>query len=249
MRAMILAAGLGTRMRPLTDHCPKPLLTANGKALIDYQLERLAKVGVTDVVINHAYFGEQIEQHVGDGSRWQLNVQFSPEPANEPLETGGGIFQALPLLSPDGEPFLVVNGDVWIDLDYAELMSQQTRMAATLAHSALPFPLAHLVMVDNPTHNPQGDFVLGENGLLIDQPQSDAHAGGLALTFSGISVLHPDLFKHSQAGAFKLAPLLRDAMAKGRVSGQHYSGYWLDVGTPQRLQALDRHLCENPRYV
>ena len=268
MKAMILAAGRGERMRPLTDHTPKPLLAAGGKPLIVHHLERLARAGFRDLVINHAHLGERIAAALGDGSRWGVRIAYSPE--GTALETGGGIFRALPLLGP--EPFLVVNGDVWTDLDFAPL--------------ALPAgKLAHLILVDNPPHHPRGDFHLAgglvrAEPLLVDQPQDAdgrpaspsppgltdtpihrqgrgrssatspaAPDGGLAqdvqpesgprLTFSGIGIYHPDLFRDCQPGAFPLAPLLRAAMAQARVTGEHYTGLWLDIGTPHRLADLD----------
>lgn len=229
MRAMILAAGLGTRMRPLTDHCPKPLLKVQGKTLIEYQIERLVAAGITEIVINHAYLGQQIEDYVGDGHRWQASVQYSAEPQGEPLETGGGIFKALPLVSPDHEPFLVVNGDIWIDLDYAQLVQTWQQ------NPQFKNDLIYLVMVNNPSHHPDGDFHLTHEHRL--------HVSGSdQYTFSGVSILHPELFRESTSGAFKLAPLFRQAMAQNKAAGYLYSGYWLDVGTPERLNELDQHL-------
>lgn len=217
MKAMILAAGKGERMRPLTLHTPKPLVPAAGKPLIEYHLEALARADITDVVINHAWLGQQIEDHLGDGSRFGLNIRYSPE--GEPLETGGGIFKALPLLGDD--PFLLVNGDIWTDYDFRSLNA--------------PLPgLAHLVLVDNPGHHGRGDFRL-QDGQVVD---GDDNPG--TLTFSGISVLDPALFDGCQAGAFKLAPLLRKAMAEGQVSGEHFSGRWVDVGTLERLADVER---------
>ncbi|AKA22105.1 N-acetylmuramate alpha-1-phosphate uridylyltransferase MurU [Pseudomonas chlororaphis] len=224
MKAMILAAGKGERMRPLTLTTPKPLIRAAGVPLIEYHLRALARAGFTEIVINHAWLGQQIEDHLGDGSRFGLSIRYSPE--SEPLETGGGIFRALPLLGE--EPFLVVNGDIWTDYDFATL---RRPLAG----------LAHLVMVDNPAHHPTGgDFCL-DNGLL-----HDGEPGALTLTYSGISVLHPRLFEHCRAGAFKLAPLLREAMAKGLVSGEHMHGQWIDVGTIERLAQVE-HLLEASR--
>lgn len=215
--AMILAAGRGERMRPLTDHTPKPLLTAGGKPLIVHHLERLAEAGFNRVVINHAHLGERIEAALGDGARWGLRIEYSPE--GKALETGGGIFRALPLLGP--APFVVVNGDVWTDLDFARL-------------ALAPGDLAHLVLVDNPAHHPGGDFALCHGRVLAE--------GAGRLTFGGIGVYHPELFRACIGGAFPLAPLLRAAMAHGRVSGEHHRGRWLDIGTPERLQALDQVL-------
>lgn len=225
---MILAAGLGTRMRPLTEHTPKPMIKAAGKPLIQHQVERLVAAGITNIVINHAYLGEQIEAYLKDGSKFGCNIQYSPEP--EPLETGGGIFKALPLLTENGnEPFLLVNGDVWCDMDYGRLSYYERKSDE----------LAHLVLVDNPDFHPEGDFALLDDGAV--------KAGGDyidKLTFSGISILHPDLFAGCEAGIFKLAPLLKGAMAKGLASGQHHKGRWLDVGTIERLMELEVILLE-----
>lgn len=219
-RAMILAAGRGERMRPLTDRIPKPLLPAGGKPLIVHHLEALAAAGFRDVVINHAHLGGMIEEALGSGRRWGLRIHYSPEPAGA-LETGGGIFHALPLLG--SAPFLVVNGDIWCDYDFSRCMLAETE-------------LAHLVLVDNPAHHPQGDFAL-RGGRVVD-------GEGRRLTFSGIGVYRRQLFDAVDRTAFPLAPLLRRAVAAGRVSGEHFSGGWVDVGTPERLQALDRILAE-----
>jgi N-acetyl-alpha-D-muramate 1-phosphate uridylyltransferase len=217
MRVMILAAGRGERMRPLTDATPKPLLTAAGKPLIVHLIEALAAAGLGELVINHAHLGHRIEDALGDGAHWGVHIRYSPE--EHALETGGGIFRALPLLGPD--PFLVVNGDVWTDLDFARLRLGEHR-------------LAHLVLVDNPPHHPNGDFAL---------QGTNVHAGGgPRYTFAGIGVYHPALFRRCEPGAFPLAPLLRAAMAEGRVSGEHFAGRWLDIGTPARLQALEQML-------
>jgi MurNAc alpha-1-phosphate uridylyltransferase len=214
---MILAAGRGERMRPLTDHTPKPLLEVGGKPLIVWHLERLAAAGIRHVVINHAHLGEQIEQRLGDGTAWGMSIRYSPEPTA--LETGGGIFHALPLLGDT--PFLVVNGDVWCDADPAEL---------TLAAG----DLASLLLVDNPSHHPEGDFHLSAGRVQA--------VGSPRLTFSGIGLYAKALFDGCSAGAFPLAPLLRDAMTRGQVGGHHHDGRWFDVGTPERLAALDRQL-------
>jgi MurNAc alpha-1-phosphate uridylyltransferase len=221
MKAMILAAGKGERMRPLTLHTPKPLVPVAGVPLIEYHLRALARAGFTEVVINHAWLGQQIEDHLGDGSRFALNIRYSAEA--EPLETGGGIFKALALLGED--PFLLVNGDIWTDYDF-------TRLRAPLAG------LAHLVLVDNPGHHGSGDFCL-DGGLVRDADGRDQ-----TFTYSGISVLDPALFAGCQAGAFKLAPLLRQAMASGQVSAEHHSGHWVDVGTLERLAEVERLLVE-----
>lgn len=217
MKAMILAAGKGERMRPLTLHTPKPLVRAAGVPLIEYHLKALAAAGFVDVVINHAWLGQQIEDHLGDGARFGLRIRYSPE--GEPLETGGGIHRALPLLGD--EPFLVVNGDIWTDYDFA-------RLRAPLDG------LAHLVLVDNPAHHPGGDFLLHQGRV------SDGVPGEPGLTYSGIAVLDPRLFEGCQPGAFKLAPLLRDAMAHAQVSGEHHPGHWVDVGTLERLAEVER---------
>lgn len=213
MKAMILAAGKGERLRPLTLHTPKPLVRVAGVPLIEYHLRALAAAGFRDVVINHAWLGEQIEAHLGDGSGFGLQIRYSAE--GEPLETGGGIFRALPLLGR--EPFLLINGDIWCDFDFGLLKRP--------LHG-----LAHLLLVDNPAHNSEGDFSL--DGTRVQ----DARPG---LTYSGIAVLAPALFDGCSAGAFKLAPLLRDAMQRGQVSGEHYQGQWIDVGTHERLAQVE----------
>ncbi len=219
MKAMILAAGKGERMRPLTLHTPKPLVPVAGVPLIEYHLRGLAAAGFDEVVINHAWLGQQIEDHLGDGSRWGLRIAYSAE--TEPLETGGGIFKALPLLGD--RPFVLINGDVWTDYDLAGL---RRPLAG----------LAHLVLVDNPEQHAQGDF------SLVQHQVSDTSGEGTRLTFSGLSVLHPALFDGCEAGAFKLAPLLRQAMAEGQVSGEHHRGQWIDVGTLERLAQVERVL-------
>lgn len=216
MKAMILAAGRGERMRPLTDHTPKPLLRAGGHRLIEYHILALARAGITELVINHAHLGAQIEAELGDGTRYGVKIRYSAEGEGKALETGGGIFRALPLLGT--EPFIVVNGDVYCDYPFNALPKA-------------PDGLAHLVLVDNPPHHPEGDFVLEDGRVLAE--------GATRLTFSGIGLYHPQLFEACEAGAFPLAPLLRDAMGRGQVSGEHYRGLWMDIGTPQRLEQLD----------
>lgn len=216
MKAMILAAGKGERMRPLTLTTPKPLVRAGGVPLIEYHLRALAAAGFTEIVINHAWLGQQIEDYLGDGSQYGVSIQYSPE--GEPLETGGGILRALPLLG--SEAFLVVNGDIWTDYDFSVL------------HRPIA-GLAHLVLADNPVHHPVGDF------NLIDGQVRDGQPGSATLTYSGIAVLHPLLFAGCVAGAFKLAPLLRTAMADGQVTGEHLNGVWVDVGTHERLAEVD----------
>lgn len=221
MKAMILAAGRGQRMAPLTDHCPKPLLALAGKPLIEHHLEKLAAAGFREIVINYAYLGHMIEQALGDGHRWGLDIRYSAEA--EALETAGGIRKALPLLGDD--PFLLVNGDVWTNWSYC-------------AASAVlqPGVLAHLWLVENPDHNPDGDFILDGSRVVDRLP---AQAG---LTFSGLSVLDPALLKDYPQGRFALAPVLRSAMARGAVSGALLEADWVDVGTPQRLENLEQKL-------
>jgi MurNAc alpha-1-phosphate uridylyltransferase len=219
MKAMILAAGKGERMRPLTLHTPKPLVRAGGVPLIEYHLRALRAAGFHEVVINHAWLGQQIEDYLGDGQRLGLAIRYSPE--GEPLETGGGIFRALPLLGD--EPFLVVNGDIWTDCDF-------TGLRGPIAG------LAHLVLIDNPAHHPAGDFAL------VDGQVRDDDSAGPRLTYSGIAVLDPRLFAACQHGAFKLAPLLREAMATGQVTGEHFQGRWVDVGTLERLAEVEQLL-------
>jgi len=217
-KAMVLAAGRGERMRPITDTCPKPLVQVAGRALIEYHLEGLARAGIRDVVINLSWLGEQIREHLGQGERFGMALQYSREgyPA---LETGGGIFKALALLGE--EPFLLVNADVYCPFDFSSL-------------GLTGGDLAQLVMVPNPAHHPRGDFIL---------EQGRVHAGdGERLTFSGISVLHPELFRGCSEGAFPLAPLLVSAMGDGRVSGIAHQGLWSDVGSPERLAELEVQL-------
>ncbi|MEA2117112.1 N-acetylmuramate alpha-1-phosphate uridylyltransferase MurU [Halovibrio sp. HP20-50] len=217
MKAMILAAGLGNRMRPLTDHCPKPLLPVAGKPLIVHHLARLREAGIHEVVINVSYRAEQIIDALGDGTAYGLRIHWSRE--TQPLETGGGIQQALPLL---GEaPFLLVNGDVWC---------QGLPDLQTLKDD----DLAHLMLVDNPSQHPHGDF--GLTAGRVEQTSTRR------LTYAGISVIHPTLLAGQPSGAFALAPLLREAIDNHRVSGEHYAGHWVDVGTPERLAALESQL-------
>lgn len=212
---MILAAGRGERLRPLTDHTPKPLLSVRGKPLIEWHLEALARVGVCEVVINLSWLGALIRRALGDGSRWGLHIQYSEE-GPVPLETGGGIFQALPLL---GEaPFLIVNGDVFTSLDFAPLALRGDADA-------------HLVLVPNPPQHPRGDFCL-QDGRVGD-------SDGERLTYSGVGVFSPRLFAGSAAGRFPLLPLFRRAIAAGRLTGERFDGFWNDVGTVERLQQLD----------
>lgn len=217
MKAMILAAGKGERLRPLTLHTPKPLVRVGDKPLIEYHIEALARAGIRELVINHAWLGAQIEAALGDGARWGVRIAYSPE--GEPLETGGGIRKALPLLGD--QPFVVVNGDIFTDYDFARLCDIEVASA-------------HLVLVDNPEHHAEGDFAWCEGRLVPDR-------GGVPrLTYSGIAVLHPRLFADSPEGAFRLAPLLRRALDVGMVSGEHFTGCWLDVGTHERLAQAER---------
>ena len=225
---MILAAGRGERMRPLTDHIPKPLLEVGGKPLIVWHIENLKKAGFNEIVINHAHLGLLIEAYLGDGSMWNVSIQYSPEVTA--LETAGGIAHALHLLEGAAikrEAFLVVNGDIFTDLDFAQLAN------------ALHAPnLAHLVMINNPPQHVHGDFAFEptyQNKLILD--------GANKLTFSGIGVYHPDLFNSIAPGqTAQLAPLLKAGIADGLVTGQHYQGIWHDIGTPQRLNELDASL-------
>jgi MurNAc alpha-1-phosphate uridylyltransferase len=216
MKAMILAAGRGDRMRPLTDSVPKPLLKAAGKPLIQYAIENLVQAGFTELIINVAYLGEQIMQTLGDGQRFGAQIVYSQE-GEEGLETAGGIIHALPLLGT--EPFLVVNSDVACHFPLANL--KQSRSG-----------LAHLVMIENPDHHPEGDFSLATDGQL-------QITGENKCTFSGIGVYRPELFANVPAGKRKLRPVLEQAMTKGLVSGEKFSGFWLDIGTVERLQAFE----------
>ena len=221
---MILAAGRGERMRPLTDHTPKPLLQAGGKPLIVWHIERLVRAGITELIINHAHLGEQLENTLGDGSRYGAHISYSPE--GTALETAGGIAYAVPLLGD--EVFAVVNGDVYCDYDFSQLPVLATQMREDMAH---------LVMVNNPVHHPKGDFVL-QGKRIVAHPASST-----MLTFSGIGLYHPALFKDIQRGSkAPLAPLLREQIALGKVGGTHHRGTWVDVGTPQRLSELDAQL-------
>ena len=224
MKTMLLAAGRGERMRPLTDHTPKPLLMAGGKPLIVWHLERLAAAGLRDIVVNHAHLGAQLEAALGDGHPWGVNICYSPEPPGA-LETAGGIARALPLLGD--APFLVVNGDIWCDWDFSR--------ALVLAEKK---PLAHLVMVDNPPQHAGGDFCLDGERLCYASTRL-----GPALTYAGIGVYSPAFFAEVPSGAvLKLRPLLDAGIGKGSISGEHHRGTWVDVGTPERLAELDARL-------
>lgn len=218
MRAMILAAGRGERMRPLTDSTPKPLLKVNGQYLIEYHIKSLAAAGISEIVINLAYLGSQIRSTIGDGHQYNVSIQYSDE--GQALETGGGIFKALPLLG--NKPFVVVNGDVWTDYAFPGLLNQSVG-------------LVHLVMVPNPPQHPDGDFTL-QDEFLVNRK------GKTASTFSGIGIYHPKLFAACEPGKFPLAPLLIKAMDEQLATGELYSGQWYDIGTPERLQQLELKL-------
>ena len=258
MKAMILAAGRGERMGALTGHTPKPLLEAGGRPLIEHQIARLAGAGFRDVVVNLAWLGERIAARLGDGSRLGVRIRYSREPEGA-LDTGGGIRQALPLLG--GERFVAVNSDVWSDYPLEKLRD------ATAGD-------AHVVLVDNPPHNPEGDFGLAPDGRVTEAedavagnvhamaagaspripkggagPASDGRSGGAAherLTFSGIGCYHPRLFSDRPIRRFPLVAVLRDAIEAGALSGERHRGEWVDVGTPERLDALDRRLRAGP---
>lgn len=229
--ALIFAAGLGERMRPLTDRTPKPLLSVGGKPLIVWHLEKLAAAGVHYVVINTAHLAAQFPDTLGDGSRWGLRIRYAYE-GDTPLETGGGMLNALPLLG--SAPFIAVNGDIWCDADFSALPVE-------------PTGLAHLLLVDNPSHHPRGDFALDAHGSVHEE-------GSDRLTFSGIGVYRQELLRNwrevignadgteRQPPRFPLAPLLRAAMATGAITGTHHRGAWTDVGTPQRLAELETEL-------
>ena len=225
MKAMILAAGLGSRMRPLTLHTPKPLLDVGGKALIVWHIEKLQTIGVTEIVINTAWLADKLVQALGDGSQFGVKILWSHE--DEGLETAGGIINALPLLGD--EPFILVNGDVWTTMDFAPLLDIH-----------LHDQQAHLVLVENPPQHPQGDFVLAHGQAYTFEQNQE----GTALTYSGIAVLHPNLFNGLDAGKRPLAPLLKQAMQQQQVSAEKMQALWVDVGTPERLQQLDQQITQ-----
>ena len=220
-KAMILAAGRGERMRPLTDTVPKPLLPVAGKPLIAYLIEKLACAGFDEIIINHSHLGAQIESFLGDGSGFGVRIRYSHE-AGGGLETGGGILKAIPLLGR--APFTVVNGDIWTDYPFEGLPRE-------------PSGLAHLVLVNNPAHHAAGDFGLQGSQVRAQGPRMR--------TFSGIGVYRPELFTHCRPGQFPFAPVLRAAMSRATVTGEHYGGRWFDVGTPERLAALDQLLVQS----
>lgn len=228
---MILAAGRGERMRPLTDHMPKPLLQVGGKPLIVWHIERLVRAGITDLVINHAHLGIQIEKALSDGSQFGARIRYSPEV--NALETAGGIAFALNLLGE--EPFAVINGDVYCEYDFERLLTAANQLKQNEDN-------AHLVLVDNPIHHPLGDFSL-QGGRVLQKDNQRLESNGSQLTFSGIGLYQPSLFGHIIRGSkVPLAPLLREQIAIGKVSGEHYQGGWVDVGTPERLDQLDNSL-------
>jgi N-acetyl-alpha-D-muramate 1-phosphate uridylyltransferase len=212
---MILAAGRGERMRPLTDKIPKPLLEIAGKPMIIHQIEALESAGVKDIVINTGHLGEQIQYELGTGATFGVDILYSDE-GEDILETAGGIIQALPLLGDD--PFIVTNADIFTDFDYFTLPSE-------------PDFDAHLVLVNNPPHNLEGDFAL-ENGRVLEQ-------GSLKLTYSGIGVFYPHFFENCNPGRAPLAPLLHQSSQAQRLSGQHFTGLWSDIGTPARLKEIN----------
>ena len=220
MKAIILAAGMGTRMRPLTDQLPKPLLSVGGKPLIVWHLERLQRNGFKEVVINIAWLGHMIPALLGDGERFGLSIHYSDEQAESALETAGGIVKTLSFF--DNEPFLVLSADIWCDYEYLPISPIQNG------------DLGHLILVDNPQHHPEGDFSLSAGRV---------SSGGVPKkTYSGISYFHPELFKSLSYGKRALAPVMREAMARQQISGEHHSGQWWDIGTPERLALLDAQL-------
>jgi MurNAc alpha-1-phosphate uridylyltransferase len=222
MKAMILAAGRGERMRPLTDQTPKPLLEVAGKPLIFWHLEKLARANFEDVIINHAYLGEMIETYVGDGSKWNLKITYSREAS--PLETAGGIKKALPLIGD--QPFLVINADIYTDFNYS-----------TIKNRNLYDYKGHLIMVKNPKHHPEGDFFLKDNLIQLK--------GKERLTFSGIAIYQPKIFEDiNLEPVVKLAPMLKKLIDSKSISGEAYRGLWFDIGTPERLNEVNLFLKE-----
>lgn len=222
MKAMILAAGMGNRMRPLTLHTPKPLLEVGGKPLIVWHIEKLQAIGVTEIVINTAWLAEKLAAALGDGSQFGVNILWSHE--GEGLETAGGMINALPLLGD--EPFILVNGDVWTTMDFSCLL-----------HVQLAEDLAHLVFVANPEQHPTGDFILSNGRAYTFEQQP-----GEALTYSGVAVVHPKMFDGLEGGKRPLAPLLKQGMLEQKISASKMQAVWVDVGTPERLNALDQQI-------
>jgi MurNAc alpha-1-phosphate uridylyltransferase len=244
VKAMILAAGRGERMRPLTDHLPKPLLAVGGKPLIVYHLEKLSSLGVTDVVINVAYLGDKIQQALGDGAVWGMSIHYSAE--TYPLETGGGLYKALPLLGD--EPFILVNGDVWSDMDFSDfaeiVVDSNMKVADTLATTVkvntvcvdtIARSVGHLFFVVNPPHNPQGDFALDNNLVELKAINAPSY------TFSGMALIHPEMIRcyPNKREAFPLKEVFLYFIAQQQLTGSLYVGGWCDVGTPERLRELD----------
>lgn len=235
MKAIILAAGVGERMRPLTDHTPKPLLRVAGLPLLEHHILHLVSAGITELVINVSHLAQQIVDYFGSGERWGASITYSPE--EEPLETAGGIYQAMPLLG--NAPFIVVNGDIWIDFPFAQLTTYPMRPGET----------AHLVMVDNPSQHPQGDFTLDDEGLVrVLEP------GSTGLTYAGVGIYTPAFFAGMAPGKVPLRPLLDAAISSSSLGARYFDGLWADVGTPERLQALDEQVkparwnrCDDPR--
>jgi len=223
VKVMILAAGLGERMRPLTDHTPKPLLPVGGVPLVEHHIRRLARAGFSELVINVSHLADQIMDYCGDGGRWGVSIVYSPE--DQPLETAGGIHRALPLLGD--EPFLVVNGDIWMDYDFGRLKGYP--LGSTTG--------AHLVMVSNPPQHPLGDFQLDG-----DDRVQELDKGAMGATYSGVGVFSREFFAGMQPGKLRLRPLLDEAIRAGRLSGEFHQGEWEDVGTPERLQILDERV-------
>ncbi|QIO08611.1 N-acetylmuramate alpha-1-phosphate uridylyltransferase MurU [Acinetobacter lanii] len=225
MKAMILAAGLGNRMRPLTLYTPKPLLEVGGKPLIVWHIEKLKQIGVTEIVINSAWLADKLIGSLGEGSQFGVRILWTRE--EEGLETAGGIINALPLLGT--EPFILVNGDVWTTMDFAPLLNVDLQQ-----------DLAHLIFVPNPQQHPKGDFtLLGGRAYTFDQDKQ-----GENLTYSGVAVIHPKMFDGLDAGKRPLAPLLKQAMLEGKISAEKMQGEWVDVGTPERLTKLDLQIRE-----
>lgn len=226
MKAMILAAGKGERLRPLTDKIPKPLLQAGEYRLIEYLIHHLVAAGIDDIIINHAHLGEQFKPALGDGTKYGVKITYSPEEIGG-LETAGGIINALPLLGD--QPFLVVNGDIWTDYAFKQL-SKLTLKQGTFAH---------LVLIDNPPHHPEGDFSL-QDGFM-------QNGGENCFTYSGIGIYHPDFFSEQSVTRLPLRPLLNEAMAKQQVTGEAYSGKWFDIGTVERLEELTKQLDQSDK--
>ena len=225
MKAMILAAGRGERMRPLTDDLPKPLLAVGGKPLIVYHLEKFSSLGVTDVIINVAYLGDKIQQVLGDGTVWGLSIHYSKE--SYPLETGGALYKALPLLGD--EPFILVNGDVWSDIDFSDIAK------TILSAGTQGLSVGHLFFVENPAHNPQGDFSLDNNIVTLKDDSASSY------TFSGMAFIHPDIIRGypNKRKAFPLKEAFLYFIEQRKLTASIYSGGWCDVGTPERLQELE----------